>query len=78
MEDLEQKQIDVQPSDTQEETPSVTVTQANWDFLNQMNATTPHSSNGGSNYTQPISKSYQKKRRKNKTQRNSRRINRKK
>ena len=50
----------------------------NWDFYNNSQNVTPYHSNGGSNYTQPTSKSYQKKRRKNKTQRNSRRINRKK
>ena len=67
-------QNDVQSTDVQEQTPS----QDNWNFYNQMQATQPQTSRGGKNFTKPTSKSFQKKRRINKTQRNSRRINRKK
>lgn len=74
MKEFKENQNDVQPEDAQEQTPS----QDNWNFFNQMQATQPQTSRGGKNFTKSTSKAFQKKRRINKTQRNSRRINRKK
>ena len=48
----------------------------NWDFYNTIQNVKPYSSKGGSNQTHQVSKASAKKRKHNRMQRNSRRINR--
>ena len=51
--------------------------QSNFDFYNNIQNVQPYSAHGGSNHTASSKKTFIKKRKKNKMQKNSRRINRK-
>lgn len=53
------------------------ITSDNWDFHNKVQAVQPKSSHGGKSITTSKEKQFLKRRKHNKTQRNSRRINRK-
>lgn len=67
----------INQNDLEYHTPSEQENQ-NWNFYNQLQNVQPKSSNGGSNHTPSVRRNAQKRIRKAKTQRASRRINRKK
>lgn len=65
-----------QPVDAQEQTTSEQEN-PNWNWYNQLQNVQPKSSNGGSNHTPSVRRNAQKRARKARTQKASRRINRK-
>ena len=65
-----------QPVDAPEQTPSEQEN-PNWNWYNQLQNIQPKSSNGGSNHTNPVRRNAQKRAKKARTQKASRRINRK-
>lgn len=65
-----------QPVDAPEQTPSELDNQ-NWNWYNQLQNVQPKSSNGGSNHTSSVRRNAQKRAKKARTQKASRRINRK-
>lgn len=48
----------------------------NWDFFNQLHTVKPYTSHDGNRFTPSYAKQIKKRKKKNKSQRNSRRINR--